>query len=199
MKDPKKWANKYGGAWIDMPEGVIFEHVNWIKEWPKHITRISWGMDFGFNDPNTLVMCGVSDGELFAQRLIYKTGVITKDIDSTLKQLNFSKKNRIYADSADPKTIKTLRSTYGWDVKGAKKGQDSIIDGINKIKAYSKINIVECKFWKEEQIGYIWAKDRKDESLLDKPKASDKDNHLWDALRYGIQGLRRSTARTTVR
>jgi phage terminase large subunit len=199
IKDPKKWANKYGGAWIDMPEGVIFEHVNWIKEFPKHITKLSYGMDFGFNDPTTLVVCGVSDGELFAQRLIYSSGMITKDIDSTLKELNFNRNHRIYADSADPKTIKTLRSIYKWDVKGAKKGQDSIIEGINAVKSYDKLNIVDCKFWKEEQIGYIWAKDRKDESLLDKPKAADKDNHLWDALRYSIQGLRRTTAKTRVR
>lgn len=198
-KDPKKWANKYGGSWIDMPEGVIFEHVNWIKEFPKHITKLSFGMDFGFNDPTTLVACGVSDGELFAQRWIYKTGMITKDIHLTLKELNFNKKHRIYADSADPKTIKTLRQIYGWDVKGAKKGRDSIIQGINAIKSYDKLNIVECKFWKEEQIGYIWGEDSKSDRLKDEPKAKDIDNHLWDALRYAIQGLRKSTARTTLR
>ena len=67
-------------------------------------------MDFGFtNDPTTLIKCGVSDGELYAERWIHETGLTTADINRALKELNFNPKDTIIADSADPKTIKELR------------------------------------------------------------------------------------------
>lgn len=196
--DPEKWR-VYGKGATGKTEGVIFKYVNWITEFPDHVARVSFGMDFGFtNDPTTLIKCGVADGELFAQRWIYEKGMTTNDIHLALKELKFPKKQRIYADSADPKTIKELR-LLGWDVKGAKKGADSIRHGIDKIKLYEALNIVNCKFWKDEQILYIWAKDKKTDTLRNEPKTRDQYNHLWDALRYGIQGLRSSRAKTTVR
>jgi len=196
VKNPKKWANKYGGAWVDMPEGVIFDAINWIEDFPKDVKRISWGMDFGFTkDPTTLVKCGVSDGELFAKQYIYSTGMTTKDIHAALKDIGVKRTEYIYCDSADPKTIKELR-LLGWKTKGAVKGSDSIRSGIDKIKTYEALNIVRCKFWKEEQIGYIWT-DKSDSK--GRPIPSKDFNHLWDALRYGIQGLRDRTAKTNIR
>jgi len=192
-KNPKKWANKYGGAWIDMPEGVIFEHVNWIDEFPDNVKRHSWGMDFGFtNDPTTLIKVAISDGELYAKRYIYQTGMTSTDISNELKSIGFPKNDVIYCDSADPKTIREL-SNRGWKTRGAKKGADTIRAGIDKIKTYEGLNIVNCEFWKQEQISYIWT-EKLDRNGNKKP--SEGDNHLWDALRYGIQGLTRTKAKT---
>lgn len=195
-KNPKLWANKYGGAWVDMAEGAIFEHVNWISKFPENIKRVSWGMDFGFSDsPTTLVKCGISDGELFAERWLYKTGMVTKDIHNAFIQLGIKKTQRIYADSADPKTIKELKN-LGWDVKGAKKGPDSRRNGINKIKGYEGLSIVDCKYWKIEQYLYIWKKNSRNDKLTEEPVK--EFDHLWDALRYGIQGLTRRQAQTRI-
>jgi len=196
-KNPKKWENKYGGAWIDLPEGVIFDNVNWLPSFPEDCKRISFGMDFGFtNDPTTLVKCGVSDGELFAERWIYDYAMTTKDIDNALKELQFNPRDVIYADAADPKTIKELR-LLGWKIRAAKKGPDSIRHGIDAIKKYEALNIVNCEYWKTEQISYIWGKDRKTSKPTNKP--IDDYNHLWDALRYGIQGLKKKAAATNYR
>jgi phage terminase large subunit len=195
-KDPEKWR-VYGKGATGTTEGVIFKHVNWIVEFPKDIKRYSFGMDFGFtNDPTTLIKCGVSDGELYAERWIHETGLTTGDINTTLKELKFNPKDTIIADSADPKTIKELR-LLGWDVRGAKKGADSIRHGIDRIKKYEGLNIVNCKYWKKEQISYIWGRDKKTDEATNKP--IDKFNHLWDSLRYGEQGLNKRKAKTTYR
>jgi len=203
--DPETWTNKYGGSWIDMPKGAVFKKVNWIEEFPSHITRISWGMDFGFeNDPTTLIKCGTADGQLFAEMFVYEKGLIASNVDNkTTKNINdkligigFNRKHKIIADSSHPITIKTLR-LLKWDIKKAKKGQGSVVSGIDAIKTYGKLNIVYCKEWNEEQYSYIWDKNRNSENLSNNPQKGN--DHLWDALRYGIQGLRRSTARTTVR
>ena len=207
-RDNPKYAEKwrvYGLGKTGKTEGVIFKYVNWIDEMPKVLKAISWGMDFGFtNDPTTLIKCGVSDGELFAEKWVYKTGMITSNVDKkttnnindTLKALGVGPNDKIYADSADPKTIKELR-LLGWNIKGAKKGADSIRHGIDAIKKYKELNIVSCKEWKEEQISYIWGKDSKTGKSTNKP--IDNYNHLWDALRYGIQGLSKRRAKTKTR
>lgn len=197
LKDPKKWANKYGGAWVDMLEGAIFEQINWIEEFPENVKRVAYGMDFGFtNDPTTLIKCGLSDGELFAERWLYDYGMTTADINKALTDLGVSKKDVIYADSADPKTIKEVRM-LGWRIRGAKKGNDSIRHGINEIKNYEGLNIVNCKYWKLEQNSYIWANDKRTGALTNRP--IDSYNHLWDALRYGIQGLKLRKAKSNIR
>ena len=86
-----------------MPKGAIFKKVNWIKAFAKHITKLSWGMDFGFeNDPTTLIICGLSDGQLYAEQLLYETGLITsnvdgktkKNIDDRLKKMAFDRINK---------------------------------------------------------------------------------------------------------
>jgi len=195
-KYDEKWR-VYGLGKTGKTEGVIFKHVNWISEFPTNVKRHGWGMDFGFtNDPTTFIKCAVSDGELFAERWIYDYGMTTKDIDNALNQLGVSKRDPIIADSADPKTIKELK-LLGWNIRGAKKGADSIRHGIDKIKRYEALNIVNDKYWKEEQISYIWGKDKKTNKSTNKPV--DKYNHLWDALRYGEQSLSKRKAKTTVR
>ena len=153
-------------------------------------------MDFGFtNDPTTIVKCGVSDGELYAERLMYKYNMTTTLLHQEMKALKISPKIDIFADCADPKTIKEL-NILGWQIRGAGKGKGSIMHGINKLLSYPKINIVTCEFWKAEQISYIWGVDRKTGKPTNEP--TDDFNHLWDSLRYGIQGINKSkTAGTT--
>lgn len=189
--DLEKWK-VYGLGLTGTTEGVIFKNVRWIPKFHTNIKKVSFGMDFGFtNDPTTLIKCGVSDGELFAERWIYDYAMTTTDIDKALKDINFDSKDPIYADAADPKTIKELR-LLGWKVRAAKKGADSIRHGIDAIKKYEALNIVNCEYWKVEQISYIWGKDRKTGKATNKP--IDNFNHLWDSLRYGIQGLRKKSA-----
>jgi phage terminase large subunit len=193
--DPERWR-VYGRGLTGKTEGVIFKNVHWVSEFPKHIQKFCYGMDFGFtNDPTTIVKCGVSDGELYAERLMYKYNMTTTLLHQEMKALKISPKIDIFADCADPKTIKEL-NILGWQIRGAGKGKGSIMHGINKLLSYPKINIVTCEFWKAEQISYIWGVDRKTGKPTNEP--TDDFNHLWDSLRYGIQGIHKSkTAGTT--
>jgi len=189
LTDLERWR-VYGLGLTGKTEGVIFKKVNWISEFPKHIRRISYGLDFGFNDPTVLVKCGTSDGELYLQRMLYESEMLNPDINKAFIELGIKKSDYIFADSADPKTITDLRKS-GWAIFKAKKGPDSIIFGIKEILKYHKLNIVHCEHWKEEQSKYVWTKDKSTDDLKDKP--IEKFDHLWDASRYGIQGLDRKS------
>lgn len=204
IEDPEKWK-VYGLGKTGKTKGVIFKDVTWIDSLPSHISKFVYGMDFGFNDPTTLVKLGTSDGELYVECLLYESGLITSslkvenkdvpNINDRLIELGIKKTDTINADNADPKTIRELK-LLGWRIRGAKKGKGSILAGINKIKKYKKLNIVNRKECKEEQIGYIWGEDKFGEPT-DEP--IDDFNHFWDGTRYGIQGLNRRNTSSSVR
>ena len=124
--------------------------------------------------------------------LHYETALTNLDIGNVFKELGFKKGlqqgDLIMADSAEPKSIKELRN-LGWRVKGVKKGADSVRFGINQLKSYGKLFLVNNELWKQEQRNYVWKTDKSDGKTINKPV--DKDNHIWDAFRYAEQGLRK--------
>ena len=191
--DKNKWR-VYGLGLTGELQGVIFDNVEWIQELPTdNIKRSCIGVDFGYsNDPTTIVKIVLSQGSIYGKLLHYETGLTNPDIGNVFKELGFKKGLQqgdvIMADSAEPKSIKELRN-LGWRVKGVKKGADSVRFGINQIKSYGKLFLVNNELWKQEQRNYVWKTDKSDGKTINKPVS--KDNHIWDAFRYAEQGLRK--------
>ena len=191
--DKNKWR-VYGLGLTGELQGVIFDNVEWIQELPTdNIKRSCIGVDFGYsNDPTTIVKIVLSQGSLYGKLLHYETGLTNPDIGNVFKELGLKKGlqqgDLIMADSAEPKSIKELRN-LGWRVKGVKKGADSVRFGINQLKSYGKLFLINNELWKQEQRNYVWKTDKSDGKTINKP--IDKDNHIWDAFRYAEQGLRK--------
>ena len=191
--DKNKWR-VYGLGLTGELQGVIFDNVEWIQELPTdNIKRSCIGVDFGYsNDPTTIVKIVLSQGSIYGKLIHYETGLTNPDIGNVFKELGFKKGlqqgDLIMADSAEPKSIKELRN-LGWRVKGVKKGADSVRFGINQLKSYGKLFLVNNELWKQEQRNYVWKTDKSDGKTINKP--IDKDNHIWDAFRYAEQGLRK--------
>jgi phage terminase large subunit len=162
--DPNKWR-VYGLGMTGQVEGAVFPAVNWIPKLPTdNIKKSCYGMDFGYtNDPTTLVRCVLSQGQLYGELLLYKTGLTNQDIAKEFERLGVKKGLKsgalIMADSAEPKSIKELRN-LNYRVKPCKKGADSIRSGIDNIKSYGAVNLVSNELWKQEQQKYVWKVDR---------------------------------------
>ena len=191
--DPMKWK-VYGLGQTGRVQGTIFSGINWIPELPIEGKREAYGMDFGYsNDPTTLVRIVLDQGKLYGKLLLYETGLTNQDIAQEFKRLGIRSGLRtgsiVMADSAEPKSIKELRN-LDYRVKGCKKGSDSIRAGIDCLKSYGQLNLVSNELWKQEQQKYVWSIDRKDGTAKNKPV--DKFNHIWDAFRYGEQGIRKN-------
>ena len=139
----------------------------------------------------------LSQGKLYSELLLYQTGLTNQQISKEFERLGIRRGRRsgdlIMCDSAEPKSIKELK-VLQWNAKPCKKGADSIRHGINSIKSYGVLHLVNSKRWKHEQISYIWQINKKDGRTQNKP--IDKNNHIWDALRYSEQGLRKTTYKT---
>lgn len=176
------WWQVYGLGEVGNLQGVIFNNWEQVDAIPQNAKLVGYGMDFGYtNDPTTCVAIYQMDGKSYFDEILYSSGLTNMDIYNSISHIVGT--NLIYADSAEPKSIDELRR-LGLVIKGAAKGADSIIYGINKIQ--------ECKFYVTsssinlitELRNYQWQKDRTGKAIN---KPIDDYNHLIDAIRYGLE------------
>ena len=179
--DPDYWKI-YGEGKRASIRGLIYHNWKEVKDFPDECKMVFYGMDFGYtNDVTSFVKIGLKEGELYVQELFYERGLTNNDISDKLKVLGIDKSSEIFADSSEPKSIDEIHS-FGWNVKGAKKGKDSIVKGIDIIKRYN-INVISSSINTIKELkSYKWKVD-KDDKPLNEP--IDMWNHSLDALRYG--------------
>lgn len=94
----------------------------------------------------------------------------------------------ITADSARPETIDYMQRK-GFNIVAATKGPGSIEESINFLKNYDIVVHPRCRHLIDELIHYSWAVDRQTGEIL--AKLADKNNHVIDALRYALEGVRK--------
>lgn len=189
-KNPRRYKTAGLGEW-GIVEGLVYE--NWeervfdvyeISIRPS--VRSAFGMDFGYvNDPSTL-FCGLVDTvarEIYVFDEMYEKGMSNEDIRSKVSEMGYSKE-RIKADSAEPKSIAYLRKAGLTRIRAAKKGPDSIRAGISIIQDYKIIIHPRCVNFITEISNYTWDKDKFDNAIN---KPIDDFNHLMDAMRYAME------------
>ena len=188
-RNPRRYAVAGLGGW-GIVDGLVYE--NWreeafdieaIRERPEIVS--AFGLDFGYtNDPSNL-FCGLLDlkgKRLFVFDEMYEKGLSNRKIAETITDMGYSKE-RITADSAEPKSIDELRG-LGLRVKAAKKGKDSIQNGIQWIQDLEIIVHPRCVNFLTEISNYTWDED-KFGTKLNVP--IDDFNHLMDAMRYALE------------
>ena len=153
-----------------------------------HITS-AFGMDFGYvADPSTLIACLVDtkNMKLYIFDEMYEHGLLNNKIAQKIMDMGYAKE-RIVADSAEPKSIAELQSLGLRRVVGAKKGKDSIIHGIQYIMQFEIIVDPSCVNTINELRNYGYKKDKSTGQYTNTP--IDEYNHLLDALRYALEPL----------
>ena len=192
---PRKYDVAGLGNW-GISEGLVFE--NWeiaafdraavTKEKPwqwKHI----FGLDYGYtNDPTAFIAAAVNPIEkrLYVYDEHYAVHMLNTDIASMIIRKGYQKE-RIRADSAEPKSNDDLRRLGIGRVQPAAKGADSIVNGIALLQEYRIIVHPGCKNTAAEIAAYCWQQDKAGH-LQNVPE--DRDNHLMDALRYAMEDVR---------
>tara|TARA_Y100000114_G_C11737708_1_gene317179 strand:- start:210 stop:1373 length:1164 start_codon:yes stop_codon:yes gene_type:complete len=179
ITDENYWR-VYGLGERRQSKAVIFKFQE-VDSIPEGCALISAGMDFGFtNDPTTLVLAYKKDIDLYFEELVYQTGLTNRDIHNKLTALGFDRRTEIYADSAEPKSIRELQ-LFGWNIKSTAKGKDSVMAGIDMLKRY-RINVIKrsTNLIKELR-NYKFVEDSNGR-ILNKPV--DQYNHAIDAARY---------------
>lgn len=184
--NPRRYQVAGLGDW-GIVEGLVYE--NW-EERAFSLLEVKdcetvCGLDFGYtNDPTAFFMGFYSkeSGTLYVWDEIYEKGLSNRKIYEKITKRGYGKE-MITADSAEPKSIDELRS-FGLRIRGAKKGRDSINNGIQFIQDLRIIIHPRCNNFMMEIANYVWAKDR----IGNKLNAPVDDwNHLMDAMRYGME------------
>lgn len=157
------------------------------------------GMDFGFSqDPTVLIKCWVRTRPkrtLYIEREAYKVGCETDDLPELFdKQVPLARNFRIYADSARPETISYLAKRH-WKVEPAEKWKGSVEDGVTFLRSFEEIVIHErCRHTIFEAKHYSHKLDKLTSDPL--PEIEDKHNNCWDAVRYALFKLIRTSKST---
>ena len=162
---------------------TVFPNFNTIDNIPDNAKLVSYGLDFGFSaDPTTIVGVYKHDLDLYIDELLYERGLTNQDIGERIKTMGLEHGAECFADSSEPKSIEELfRLQTGLNIKGAKKGADSIRIGIDVMKRH-KLNITKRSVNTIKEFrNYKWIKD-KNGDITNKP--IDAFNHSIDAVRY---------------
>lgn len=190
-KNPRRYQVAGLGNW-GIVEGLIYE--NWeektfdINEIRKPDMKAVFGLDFGYtNDPSAL-FCGLVDQKnktIYVFDEMYQTGLVNSAIYKNILKMGYAKE-KITADSAEPKSITELRDLGLSHIHSARKGKDSINNGIQYIQNYHLVIHPQCVNFLTEISNYTWDTDKFGKKLN---VPIDDFNHLMDAMRYGMEDL----------
>jgi phage terminase large subunit len=171
----------YGLGERGVSQQTIFKNYDLIDTIPENAKFIAYGLDFGFSaDPTAIIEVYRHDLDLYLNEIVYRKGLTNQDIGKRLTDFNINRQQEIVADSAEPKSIEEIYR-LGFNIKPAKKGPDSIKNGIDIMKRYRlKITKKSVNLIKEIR-NYKWMQD-KNNRILNKPV--DAFNHSIDAIRY---------------
>lgn len=142
------------------------------------------GLDFGFAaDPCAAVLCAYDRARrrVYVFDELYAHGLTNDLLAARLRA--FAGRTLVTCDSAEPKSIADLRRE-GVAALPARKGPDSLMHGIQWLRAQELIVDPRCRHLLHELTVYQWKRDRDGNTL---PQPVDRDNHLIDALRYALE------------
>ena len=189
--DYASYAWIWEGAYLENSDKQVLNGKYIIEEFDdglyKKAERLLFGADFGYaNDPNTLIRSFILNDCLYIEYEAYGVHVELNEIPSFYDSVPESRKWAIKGDCSRPETISYIKRE-GFKISAAKKWQGSVEDGISHLRGFKKIIIhPRCKHTAEEARLYSYKTDRVTEEVL--PIIEDKNNHCWDAIRYGLDG-----------
>lgn len=194
-------------------EGLIYD--NWLEmdfDYTEILqrpgTKAIYGLDFGYKTSFNAFVAAIADvqkHELYIFDELYSKGMTNLDIAKMLTEAGYAGE-RIVADSAEPKSIDTLKSGRGLveevvdpetgevrynkyripNIIPAMKGPDSVRNGIARMQEFTIYIHPKCKNFKSEIQLYAYKVD-KDGKITGEPEK--EYDHLLDGCRYALNAL----------
>jgi phage terminase large subunit len=197
IENPRRYAVAGLGEW-GVSEGLIYERWEVADFNPSSLTDSSnpdwwkfrnvFGLDYGYtNDPTAFVAMAVNpvDKEIYIYDEYYQRRMLNDAIAAMIISKGYAKE-RIRADSAEPKSNEDLRRLGISRVVPARKGRDSVLNGIARLQEYRMVVHPSCKNTIAELSSYRW---KKDKSGNPSNMPEDSNNHIMDAMRYAMEDV----------
>jgi len=189
-KNPRRYNVEGLGNW-GIAEGLIYD--NWEEREFDHKELLqsrpwmesAFGLDFGYTADPSAFICMLFDEKLKEIYIFdehYERGMLNNQIAKMIEYKGYAKEE-VIADCAEPKSIDEIKGHGIRRIKAARKGKDSVINGIQFIQQYKIFVHPRCVNVILELNNYAW--EQKDGRMINQP--IDEYNHLLDAMRYGAE------------
>jgi phage terminase large subunit len=199
--NPKRFKVAGLGEW-GVADGLVYENWECAGFDVRQIVRsgqvkTAFGLDFGYtNDPSALC-CMLVDPfkrHIYVFDEMYGFGMSNRDIFNEICAMGY-RKEKIFADSAEPKSIDELYNLGLSGIRKARKGADSVNHGIQFVQGHKLTVHPKCVNFLKEISVYGWAR-----RISGRVPGFDGGNnggkmtnvpqggfdHLMDAMRYGL-------------
>ena len=188
----RKYAVAGLGEW-GISEGLVFENwsvesIDFSRE-NREDWRAFFGLDYGYtNDPTAFIAFYVNkkEGRIHIFDEFYKRGMLNSEIAKEIIKRGYAKE-RIRADSSEPKSNEDLRRMGISRITPAIKGRDSILNGIARISEYRITVEPICTNAVAELSSYRYSEKSNEKGQI---MPIDSDNHLMDAMRYAFEDVK---------
>lgn len=192
--NPRRYQVAGLGNW-GIVDGLVYENweeKNFSIEEIRGLSGIksAFGLDFGYTNDPSAFFCSCVDltnKVIYVFDEMYREGMSNEKIANEIIKMGFAKE-KIKADSAEPKSIDRLRELGVIRIRKALKGNDSINAGIDFIQDFKILIHPKCVNFITEIGNYTWDIDKKTGKKINRP--IDDFNHLMDAMRYALEDLR---------
>ncbi|MCP4605373.1 MAG: PBSX family phage terminase large subunit [Proteobacteria bacterium] len=173
----------YGLGERGTSQATIFTHWKEINQIPNEFKLLTTGVDFGYTNDPTAIVRVYTDGHGFAvDEICYATRLTNSDISKVLRDNQVDRSDVVICDSAEPKSIDEIHA-YGFNTHGARKGKDSVKNGIQFLHSRPLLVTARSVNLIRELRNYKWKEDKNGKQLNE---PVDKFNHAIDAMRYAI-------------
>ncbi len=183
-----KFAQEYMADFRKM-EGLVykeFDRTHHLTDtYPELVTETLGGVDFGYRNPTGILTAKKDyDGVYHITEEWYR---IEQTEDQVIDAVLTKKFNKVYPDPENASAIAAMEKK-GINIREVKKGKDSIVSGIKKVREMFKQNKIRihrsCIHLIQELESYAYPDWSPEKNATELPIG--KDDHLLDALRYII-------------
>jgi phage terminase large subunit len=193
-RDPEAYAHVWGGETWKRADAQVLRGKWRVDSFTPAPTWDGpyFGADWGFSqDPTTLVRVWIGDGRLWVEHEVGGVGIPLDEVPELFDTVPGSRTHTIRADSARPETIQYIGSK-GFRIQAAPKWGGSVMDGVEWLRKHEEIVIhPRCTRTIEEARLWSYQTDRLTGDPL--PKLASGWDHYWDAIRYAVSPLIKST------
>ena len=192
LQNPRRYEVAGLGNW-GIVEGLVYdafreEEFDYKKVLGREGIRNLYGLDFGYtNDPTAFISLLVDEDrhEIYVVDEFYKKQMSNVEIAQDIMKLGYDNEI-IRADNNEPKSIDELRRLGIHRIRRARKGRDSVLNGIQFIQNYDIIIHPRCVNFITEINNYQWDVDNTGNTIN---RPVDDMNHLMDAMRYALEEI----------
>lgn len=190
-RNPAKAKIFCDGEWGVNPEGLVF--TNWkVREFDAMALAAEGlehrsGMDVGWVDKSAIIdsLYDKENHRIYVFNEFYKSGCLMNELVAAIQEMKLLK-NKLFVDSAEPRTIAALRAE-GINATGCIKGKDSVKAGLMFLQDNEIIVSPKCSNLITELENFSYIKSKQTGEYTE--ETTHEFSHAIDALRYGYSDI----------